>query len=379
MKKLLFILVVSLILNSCDNSNEPNTSSSRFLYYSLVGGDEGGFYQYDFQGDIKLITKKNIVKSTQIADNGRFVFLESDTNDGGFNYYGLCEGNLLEVPKPESSEYLINIYNNDFESIPMQIDNAGHNFVYIIHKNINEETNNYFRPYAANFNCEKWEMQIIDLHKLIDENTTRDLKYVKIYPDIVTYEEYFYAIAACEFTDEVKTNHLIKFNSEFFKSFPIQVMHETKLVAVIDNEFRRMIYHFRNNEMIVEENCADSYKVVNSVDMYEFMNKTTDFNTIYDEHTILGFSSDNSFRSFNTLTGGTKNFSNVDAIAQSGTYQKKYSQVCVSSDDNYFAISFDALNSKLLLYNVENDNVEKEFMKQGTKYKVWGISGKLND
>jgi hypothetical protein len=166
--KKIIVALLLIFLAGCKSSNDPaNDESGMIYYYALqdndVAADGSGFFSYDVSSNTEtLMTIKKIIKATHIADNGRFVALE-ETKEGEIEFYGICDGNLIKVPKPSE-------YNNVFETInyknsiadyPMEIDKAGHNFVFLTyHRDMDDEIM-YF-PVLARFNCEEWKMNIID-------------------------------------------------------------------------------------------------------------------------------------------------------------------------------------------------------------------------
>lgn len=373
MLKILYFALLILIIFSCTNSTDVE-KFERFAYFSVYDNDAAGFYSYNFEDQsTKLITKKNIVKSSLIADNGRFVVIEKDPSDHEFNYYGICDGNLLDVPLPDENEYFTDFPGKDLSKVPMQIDNAGHNFLYFVYKIEEVDNSNYFRPFLVKFNCEEWKMEMFDLHNKLEIENSEIYKKIEIIDDVIAVNNKFYFLVNITSHDNISRVNLIKIDENEIAIMPVQILGDVKLVGVIDNEFRKNILIFKNNELIIEEDCVDSYKVGNLIDVYDFMNQSFDYNTIPNAEILYGFS-DVAFRSMNIFSGDITEYEKISDIYSLGKYSKSQTQSVISQDNEVILSAMNGAKTNLLIYHNHNQSISKILEWDNASCKIWGIS-----
>jgi hypothetical protein len=184
--KLTISLIFILFAFGCTNSNEPNEPQTRTIYY--LKDHSGSMALFNFNTDEnmpELMSMKNIKNSTMVAENGRLVLLE-ENDYKNVSFYGVCEGNLIEVPMPDdiSNEYETAYYNIDVKDYPMQIDNEGHNFIFMTFFKQPESDLMLF-PILARFNCEKWEMNIINFKNDFLNRLDKEIESIFPNPNII--------------------------------------------------------------------------------------------------------------------------------------------------------------------------------------------------
>ena len=358
MKNILIVLILSLIVIwGCNSNNEPSKTNPRYAYYQILHGDSSGFYEYDVNaGEKKLLTKKNIIKATHVADNGRFVILEHDDFDSYFEFHGVCNGDLIEVPLPDKNEYFTGFPDENDKDIPMEIDEAGHNFAFFSYKTISNSQDIYYKPFLVTFNCEEWKMNINDIHDKIDAKTEDSLLTVNVYKDLLYSDGILYFKIGCTFKDNTKQNYLASVINSNIEITPLQDNKGSFLSGIFVEPFCTNAFFFYNNEIVVEESCNSDFTKKNSIDVYNYNNLIDNFHTQDVNFKKYGFN-DQGFRSIDLMTQQVTEFNLISDKFIELDATSDGSQCAVSPDGKFIGLSINNGNSHVFLWDKINNDL----------------------
>lgn len=168
---LIVLATITTFIISCGNNIAPNSSLERWIYipvstsHGAKQNQTGLFRVSSYSGRWDTLTKVSVDRITRVAQNGIVVMEFGDNLQQ--KLYGKCEdGRLIPVPFPEPDN--VN-WKYEYANPPnMTLNYVGHRLAYqVLYSPKTQNDPALTHSKLIYFNCEKWEMTIIDLHDYI--------------------------------------------------------------------------------------------------------------------------------------------------------------------------------------------------------------------